>query len=102
MVTQKQSTTTPLSPETQEGFAPKSKTIDVTVAYGSNYNKFQVQKGQTMGQVLADVAIRAEIGYGSVKDENVMFIANGKQVDADYVVNENDDLEILKRAGEKA
>lgn len=93
---------TPISPEQKEGFSPQSKQINVTVAYGSNHDKFQVQKGQTMGQVLADVTIRETIGYGSVKDENVMLIANGKEVTPDYVVNENDDLEILKRAGEKA
>lgn len=94
---------TPTSPAKQEGFVPKTNLMGVSVAYGSNYDKFQVPSGSTMGEILSDSSIRAQIGYGQIKnDEKVMLIANGKEVGEDYVVKENDELEILKRAGEKA
>lgn len=89
-------------PTEKEQFVPQDNTTSVSLLYGSSYGQFKVPAGATMGEVLADVQIKEQIGYGNLNDPNTMLIANGELVQPDYVVKENDDLEIIKRAGEKA
>jgi len=81
---------------------PQSAKISVEVSYGPNFKQTDVMAGQTLNEVLADTGLREEIGYGSLKESNVVLIANGQPVDGSYVVKDKDSLEIIKRAGEKA
>lgn len=81
---------------------PLPEKIAVNVSYGANVKDFSIMGEQTMGQVLADKDISTVIGYGDLGASNVMLIANGELVNKDYVVKTGDQLEIIKRAGEKA
>jgi hypothetical protein len=74
-----------------------------SISYGPGYKEnVTVAPGQKISDVLADGTIRDTVGYGNLKDANTMFIVNGKQVNPDYVVVGGEEIEIIKKAGEKA
>jgi|GEM_PF-5412669 len=77
---------------------PVNNLITVTVSFGPTTQEFQVMKGHTIAQVLADPYIKEIIGFGG--RETVML--NGRQAAATVVLTGDEQIELIKEAGQKA
>lgn len=77
-----------------------SRKISVQVGYGPNNQEFEIDRGNTVQDILKDGFIQEIIGFSGGSNETV--VVNGDTVGRDHVMRPGDRLEVIKRAGEKA
>lgn len=103
---QKQKTSTSpleIAPDESPRVQDLPKVLLKSVSYGAGFlENVSVTPGMTVADVLADGVIRDTVGYGNLKDTNTMIIVDGKQVGPEHVIKGGEQVEIIKRAGEKA
>ncbi len=74
--------------------------ISIELSYGPASAKFDIESGSTFNSLLNDAYIKEIIGFKGVDDESVM--VNGQSVTRARILKQNDTVEVIKRAGEKA
>lgn len=107
MLQQQQGQAAPLSPTGQEASVQQVEKNEVEIVYGSNAKKFELKRGTTLGEVLAETHIKEAIGYGNVRDNLQKFVVDKnddfKEVSDDYVLTGDEaSIELIRPAGEKA
>ncbi len=78
----------------------RERTMNVVVLYGPNRQEFQVEDGATAQTIMTDRFITNLLGY--TPGPNNVVLVNGTRAEWTTSLTANDEVEILKRAGNKA
>jgi hypothetical protein len=79
---------------------PRNHKISIQVGYGPSIQEFEVNSTDTVREVLGNPYIQEIIGFSS--DGNKIVTVNGRDAQYGDVLRNGDQLEVVKRAGEKA
>jgi putative ubiquitin-RnfH superfamily antitoxin RatB of RatAB toxin-antitoxin module len=86
---------------TGEKAAPPPQ-VKVQVGYGPNYQDFDFNPGTTVREVVEDEMVKGVLNCGDLSGNDVQVCLNGKPGLDTTEIKTGDQVEIIKKAGQKA
>ncbi|OGI15743.1 MAG: hypothetical protein A2878_02970 [Candidatus Moranbacteria bacterium RIFCSPHIGHO2_01_FULL_54_31] len=85
-------------PARRDNLSVVPDSVNLTLSYGPTSQKFNAT-GKTLGEFLGDGDVGQVMGFSNAWDGNVL--VNGQPATRDYQLQPGDNVEVIKRAGDK-